>query len=344
MSFMQYFKQLSMKKIILATFFLFFLACNNQNKQPNSNNIVVFNEEFKDENHHKEIHDRMDLASEELDRNDSILVSLYYLSEKNPTLAIKKADSIIKSSKNETDKMKLMVQNSLLSSFNYFIAEIKYKIGDYKSSLAILEADDYVSDDNAAAMAASYIKLGKPEKAKPLIDSIRNYLTDYARANYYESVRDKKNAFKIYEKIKNDKSIKHYAYYQLAVNRYNELLKPNPKLLHEIYYPTGNPNFDIADSDYENRSKIFDIFLNMPEVKKCKCGVHIVESPQENDKDYYWIKIGNIESDDIRDIANFDKLKTKYDFFVYPKNDFEVKFYNPKTKQLLSLEEWRSKR
>ena len=333
-----------MNKLFLTTFFFILLACNNQKKQPNSNDVIVLGEEVTDEKHHKEIHKDLDLASKESDKNDSILVSLYNLSQKNPSLAIKKADSIIQSSKNETDKIKLMVQNSLLSSFNYFIAETKYKIGDYKSSLAILEADDYFSGDNAAAMAANYIKLGKPEKAKPLIDSIRNYLTDYARANYYESVKDNKNAFKIYEKIKNDKSIKHYAYYKLAINRYNELLKPNPKLLDEIYFPTGNPNFDIADSDDENRNKIFDFFMNMPEVEKCKCGVNIVESPQENDKDYYWIKIVNVESGNIRDILNLNKLKSEYDFYVYPNNNFEVKFYNPKTNQTMSLEEWRNRK
>ncbi|GGP01408.1 hypothetical protein GCM10010992_01660 [Cloacibacterium rupense] len=333
-----------MNKIILTSVFLFFLACNNQKIQPNSNDIIVFGEQIKDESHHKEIHENLDLASKESNKNDSILVSLYSLSEKNPTLAIKKADSVIQNAKKETDKIKLMVRNSLLSSFSYFMAETKYRIGDYKSSLEILEKEDDFSDDNAAALAANYIKLGKPEKAKPLIDSIRNYLTDYARANYYECVGDKKQAFKIYEKIKNDKSIKHYAYYQLAANRYNELSKPNPKLLNEIYFPTGNPNFDIADSDDVNRSKIFDLFLNMPEVNKCKCGVYIVESPQENEKDYYWIKIGNIESDNISDIGNLEKLTTKYDFYIYPKNNFDIKFYNPKTKQTMSLEEWRSNR
>lgn len=333
-----------MNKLFLATFFIFLLACNSQNKQSNSNDIIFLGEEIKDENHHKEIHRNLDLASKESNKIDSILVSLYDLSEKNPILSIKKADSIIQSSKNETDKIKLMVQNHLLSSFSYFIAETKYKIGDYKNSLAILETDDYILGDNAAAMAANYIKLGKPDKAKPLIDSIRNYLTDYARANYFESVGDHKNAFEIYGKIKNDKSIKHYAYYKLAIDRYNELLKPNAKLLNEIYFPTGNPTFDIADSDDENRTKIFDFFMNMPEVQKCKCGVHIFESPQENDKDYYWIKIGNIESDDIRDIVNFNKLNTKYNFFVYPNKNFEVKFYNPKTNQTMSLEEWRNKK
>ena len=333
-----------MNKISPIFIFLLFWSCQNQKAKSNSNDIVFFGSEIQDENHHKEIHQQMELASIEGNKMDSILVTLYNLSEKKPKLAIKEADSIIQISKNETDKIKLMNQNHILSSYGYFIAETYYKIGDYNNSLKNIKIDKFILGDDAAAMAANYIKLGNPEKAKPLIDSIRNYLTDYARANYFESVGEKNNAFKIYEKIKNDKEIKHYAYYKLAVNRFDELSKPNPKLLNEIYFPTGNPNFEIADSDDENRTKIFDLFKNLSEVKKCECEIYIYESPIQNDKEYYWIKIGNIESDDISDIANFDKLKTVYNFFVYPKNNFEIKFYNPKTQQILSLDEWRKKK
>ena len=341
---MRHFKPISVNRIFRLFIILIFFGCQNQKSNLNENDVIIFGPEIQDENHHQGIHQEMELASIEGNKMDSVLISLYKLSDIEPKLAIKKADSIIYISKNETNKIKLMNQNHILNSFGYFIAEIYYKIGDYNNSLKNIKHDKFILGDDAAAIAANYIKLGKPEKAKPLIDSIRNYLTDFARANYFESVGDKKNAFEIYRKIKNDKEIKHYAYYKLAASRLDELSKGNPKLLNEIYFPTGNPNFEIADSDDENRTKIFNLFENLSEVIKCGCEVYIYESPIQNDKDYYWIKIGNIESNDLRDIANFNKLNTTYDFFVYPKNNFEIKFYNPKTTQRLSLEEWRRKK
>ena len=195
-----------------------------------------------------------------------------------------------------------------------------------------------IMGDDALAIAANYTKLKEHDKAKSFVDSIRKgyYIYDYALGNYYESIGDKTNAIKIYEEIKADKNIKHYAYYPLAVERLQELQKNNPKLLDELYFPTGNPSFEICDSDNENRSKIFGMIRDIPECKGY--GVHIYQSPQTNDKDFYWIKISNTPLNH----ENIDKdYKAKYDFFIYPK-DFSIKYYNPETMSLLSIEEWRA--
>lgn len=76
----------------------------------------------------------------------------------------------------------------------------------------------------------------------------------------------------------------------MAVNRLEELQKDNPKLLDEIYFPTGNPSFEICDSDNENRTRIFDLVKNLPESKGWT-GTAILDDPQINDKDYYWVRV-----------------------------------------------------
>lgn len=75
------------------------------------------------------------------------------------------------------------------------------------------------------------------------------------------------------------------------------------------------------------------MIFEIPEAKDKS--VWIFESPQENDKDYYWIKVGE------GDIGLSEKkFKTDYNFFIYPKN-FEIKYYNQKENKLISIEEWR---
>lgn len=316
-----------MKSIFLSLISLTIFSCKNVDSSSNS-----------EEESHMKLHKEMDKVDAEYTKFQKQLSTFYIESEKKPDLIISKADSLLLVNKNEKDKYKSQIKGSIENQLHYLKAELYYKKGEYEKSIKELDFDDdynFVIGDRACAYAANYLKLKQFDKAKAFVDSIRKgyYIYDYALANYNESVGNRNEAFKIYSNIKNDKTIKHYAYYKLALNRYEELKKDNPKLLNEIYFPTRNPNFVIADSDNKNRNKIFEMIKQIPEAKNKS--IWIFESPQINDKDYYWIKVGEGE------IGKSDKdFKTEMNFFIYPKN-FEIKYYNEKEKKLLSIEDWR---
>lgn len=302
------------------------LSCKNAN-----------NSFAQEEKSHMKLHEEMDKVDEEYQKFEKVLVNLYSESEKNPDKVIVKADSLLIINKSEKGKYKSQIKSSVESSLHRLKAELFYRLGKYSESITEIETDDYISGDEATRLAANYIKLNNKTKAKSFIDKIGKgfYIYDYALANYYESIGNKAEALKIYDSIKQNKEIKHYAYYKLAVNRFEELQKSNPKLLNEIYFPTGNPSFEIADSDNENRTKIMKTIISFPEVIEKECGVWIYESPQTNDKDYYWIKAGKGDLD--------ESYKTDFNFFVYM-NPFVVKYYDEKNNKTYSLEEWRSKK
>lgn len=266
---------------------------------------------------------------QEIKTFDAQLVTLYQEAEQNPELTLTKADSLFSANV----KSNRSIKNHINDRIRYFKAEIFYKLGNYKKSLGFLEQDSYQHCETALALAANYTKLNEHNKAKSFIDSIGCYIYDYALGNYYESIGDRKKALNVYYKIQKNKEIKHYAYYPLAVDRIKELEKSSPKLLQEMYYPTGDPSFEICYSDSENRSKIFDMVMSMPECKNY--GVHIYQSPQTNDKDYYWIKVSNADHN-----YNGENYDAVYDFFIYPKN-FDIRYYDLKSGKLFSLEEWR---
>jgi len=301
------------------------MSCNDSKKQ------------LLEEKHHMEFHEEMDKISEEYQKFETILVKLYDESIQNPQKTLLKTDSLLAVNKNEKDYIKSKNKDGISSQLHYLKSEIYYKIGDYKKSITELDFEKHKKFDIAVAYASNYIKLKQFEKAKSFIDSIGKgyYIYDYALGNYNESIGNKIEALKIYEEIKKDKEIKHYAYYKLAVSRVEELKKNNSKLLNEIYYPTRNPNFEIVDSDDENRTKIFKMISEIPETKGKS--VWIFESPQINDKDYYWIKVG--ESNGFSD----NEFKTELNFYIYPKN-FEIKYYDEKSKKLISMEEWKNKK
>ena len=64
----------------------------------------------------------------------------------------------------------------------------------------------------------------------------------------------------------------------------------------------------------------------LPENKN-RTEIRIVESPQENDKNYYWIRV-KTESD-----------KT-FNYYIY-RETFEIKFLDTIKNNLMTLEEWR---
>lgn len=115
----------------------------------------------------------------------------------------------------------------------------------------------------------------------------------------------------------------------MAVARLTELQKNNPKLLNEIYFPTNNPGFEICDSDNENRIKIMKLMESLPENQDW-AGTAILESPQENDKNYYWVRVNT-------------KQGKEFNYYIYQQT-FQIKFFNLKDKKLMTLEEWRKSR
>jgi hypothetical protein len=287
-----------------------------------------------EEDSHMKLHKEMDKVDEEYEKFQKLLLNYYNASQTNPNLIISKIDSLLLGNKNEKNKYKSQLKETIEDQLHYFKAEIYYYDNQYEKSIKELDFDDkynFIMGDRACAYAANYLKLKKFDKAKSFVDSIRKsyYIYDYALANYNESIGNKKEAFKLYSDIKNDKTIKHYAYYKLAVNRFEELEKENSKLLNEIYFPTGNPNFEIAESDNENRIKIFDLMKKLPENQNM-VESRIVESPQINDKNYYWIRVKT-------------EQKKSYNYYIY-RETFEIKFLDTIKNKLITLEDWRKQK
>lgn len=305
-----------MKSIFIVLISLTIFSCKN------SNPISTEDES------HMELHKEMDKVDAEYVKFEKQLINLYTYSEKNPEKAILKIDSLLLAFKKEKDNYKSQIKESVETQLHYFKAELLYQLSRYSESIKELEFDDFIYGDEAAGLAANYIKLKDNEKAKLYINKIGKgfYIYDYALGNYYESIGEKMQAQKVYDSIKQDKRIKHYAYYKLAVNRLEELEKSNPKLLNEIYFPPGNPSSEIADSDNENRTKIFDLMDKLPENKN-RTEIRIVESPQENDKNYYWIRVKT------------ESNKT-FNYYIY-RETFEIKFLDTIKNNLMTLEEWR---
>ena len=309
-----------MKNFLLILIFLSILSCKNAN-----------NSLQQEEKAHMKLHEEMVKVDEEYQKFEKVLVDLYSESEKNPEKVIVKADSLLIINKSEKGKYKSQIKSSVESSLHSLKAELFYRLGKYSESITELETYDYISGDRATKLAANYIKLNDKTKAKSFIDKIGKgfYIYDYALGNYYESIGNKAEALKIYDSIKQNKKIKHYAYYKLAVNRFEELQKSNPKLLNEIYFPTGNPSFDIADSDDENRRKIFNLMEKLPENQNW-AGTRIVESPQENDKNYYWVRVETEQN-------------KKFNYYIYQET-FEIKYLDTINNKLMTLEEWRKQK
>ncbi len=266
----------------------------------------------------------------EIRKFDRYLVTLYKESEKNPERVIKKSDSLLVTNKKETEKYRSQIKSTVESKLHYFKAELFYKIGNYKESIRELNFKNIKTGEAAIAYAANYVKLKDFKSAKSFIDSIGNINGNYyALGNYYESIGDKTSALKTYkENLEEDKSRKHFIYYIWTQKRVDELEKNKP-LLNEVFFPTGNPNFEICeicDVDNEIREKIMDLIMEIPENQKDWSSTGILESPFDTGKKYYRVKVkaGNKE----------------LEYYVYQKT-FEIKYFNPETKTLMTLEEWR---
>ncbi len=89
---------------------------------------------------------------------------------------------------------------------------------------------------------------------------------------------------------------------------------------------------------------VYKLILSLPEVTKRAryiqeqtkgerhLEVMIAESPKEQERDYYWIKAGE---------DNERVYVTHFNFYVFPKNNWEIKYFDPVKSTVISLEEWR---
>ena len=209
------------------------LGCKSQSK-----------EEAIQDGFHIDSHVKLEKGTQELIKFEKLLINLYTESLKNAEKVILKADRLLIENKAETDPIKLMIKTGISNSLHYLKGELFFKLGKYDKSLLELSQFTSINSDVAIALASNYSKLKRFDKAKSFIDSIGRayYLYNYALGNYYENIGDKKNALIVYTSIKNDKSVKHYGYYKLALKRIDELQKEPQILLDEIYFPTRNPS------------------------------------------------------------------------------------------------------
>lgn len=88
---------------------------------------------------------------------------------------------------------------------------------------------------------------------------------------------------------------------------------------------------------------IYKLILSLPEVSKRARYIHeqtkgerhlqvmIVESPN-NVIDYYWVKAGE---------DNGSNYVTHFNFYVFPKRNWEIKYFDTVKDTLVTLEDWR---
>jgi hypothetical protein len=293
---------------------------------------------------HYDAHLELEKASEELNKFDKVIIGYYNQIETDATDVITQTDNLIKKVTSETDSNEVR-WNKLGSLFD-LRAETFYKKGDFKSSIKEIYKAAKNNQENFGGklsfgpedcihLACNYVKLNDFPKAKAYLDSAGrgSYIADYVNANYYEVVGNKTKALQAYIEIKNNKSIAHYYYYQGALKCIEELNKPAPKLLNEIFYPSARSDNPICKDDNERRTKIFELINDLPEVKACKnCDVvSIYKEPDETNSSKYWVKVGH---------KNASVSVSKFDFFVDTLT-YEIQYYDTKTDRLLTLPVWR---
>lgn len=285
-------------------------------------------------NSHDELHEEIEKVSMEYRKFETKLVALYKISEKDPNKVIVIIDSLLIANNKETNKYKSQIKTNIESRLHYFKAELLHKIGKYNESINELKQDDINNTSTGAiAYAANYVKLKDFKTAKSFIDSIGRWNGDYyALGNYYESIGDRISALKTYKyNLEDDKSRKHFIYYQWTERRVKALEKNEP-LLNEVFFPTGNPNFEVCEIcnvDNAKREKIMNLLAEIPENQKDWSSTSILESPYDTGKSYYWVKVRAGNKD--------------FYYYVHQKT-FEIKYFDPKTKTLITLEDWRKRK
>lgn len=123
----------------------------------------------------------------------------------------------------------------------------------------------------------------------------------------------------------------------------------NKQQPHIIDTASVRPTDTIAPGDTvmkagKDAGKVYKLVLSLPEVAQMaryiqehtKGSRHmemmISQSPRDSIQNYYWVKAGE---------DNGTIYVTHYNFYVYPDNNFEIKYFDPINDTLMSLEDWR---
>ncbi len=329
-----------MKKSISYLIFIALLSFYHCSTEIKSNNETVISETLSIDTLRVDTIDccygeeRFYKYESDYDELENYIVELYNNPREDYSNTIKVIDSLLLIINTEKNEIKKELLSILIDDLHYFKGELYYYNGFYNKSIE--EMEYYFGYERDIAIACNYVKLKNLNKAKTVLDSLQiGNFCDYVKANYFEIIGAKNTALEMYKKsIEEDKTRKHFVHYKLSVERIKELEKQNPKLLDEIYFITGNPSFEVCDSDDENRAKIFNLISQIEEVKSdSECsGTWIYEDPYDNEKNYYWVKVGSGMA-----TINF---KTKYDFIIYQET-FEIKFYDTISNRAISLNKWR---
>jgi len=195
----------------------------------------------------------MQLTTKEIEKFDQVIIDLYNQIETNPANIIKVTDTLIKYVKNEADPNN--IKWNKMTSLHNLRAETFYKMGKYDESITeiyndakndtlILNGELYIGDNSSIHLACNYVKTKNYKKAKQYLDNANKgwYITNYIWANYFEVINDTTKAINTYNKILKENNKDHYSYYSDSQKRINELKKPNPQLLNELYYPSDRPD------------------------------------------------------------------------------------------------------
>lgn len=226
-----------MKGLTILSVLFIFCCCQQKPKKDNALSHYELHPGYK---HEKEL-------SKARDTFNSKLLELYN-SDLSYQKTILKADSLIIELKRNPSKLMSEMSEFCVKDIHQLKAELYYKNNEFKKSTDEINKAvgdyPYVMGDNATCLAANYIKLKDFKNAKSFVDSIRkgDYIVNFAKANYYECVRDKSNAVKYYELIVNDLSAKRRFYYKVSIQRLQELNKKNILFLDEMIFPTSKPN------------------------------------------------------------------------------------------------------
>jgi hypothetical protein len=98
------------------------------------------------------------------------------------------------------------------------------------------------------------------------------------------------------------------------------------------------------DTMLENR--VYKAILELPEIKSYSHKLDslskgkqrmtaLIKSTPSKEEPYYWVQIG---------ANNGDRLIVEYNFYIYPNENLEVKYYDTINEEIISLNEWRKRK
>jgi hypothetical protein len=239
---------ISLKILMLLSVILLLISCSNSPKNSKStlkkNRLNRSTPYYYSEEYQKK-------KEQDLIEFKDKLTLLYYLSEKEKDSAIWKAKELIKNytlildtTKSIECKDRIDYYPDFIGNLHYFIGETYYKNNELDKSLKEFEFE--TGQFNEISKACIYVKQKQFEKAYSELDSLifRHYLCDFLFANYFETIGEKQKASQKYKSLISESWINNGNYNNLnkrVKERIVELNKSNAILLHELYFPTINP-------------------------------------------------------------------------------------------------------